>query len=74
MSAVTENGTPITLSLVDAPGPTVAGPSPQSATTPERPDPTARTLYLLDRFCVSDEFYHEIAQVRTVHVHTVQVA
>ena len=65
VSAVTENGTPITLSLVDASCLSEAGPSPQSATPPERPDPTAQTLYRLDSYCVSDEFYHEIAQVRT---------
>lgn len=40
---------------------------------------TARTLYLLDRFAVSDEFCHELAQVLThimvcnsAHNHTVR--
>ena len=29
-------------------------------------DATASTLYLLDRFAVSDQFYHELAQVCTL--------
>ena len=64
MSAVTDKGTPITLSLVDAPCPSEAGPSSQAA-SPSQPDQTARVLYLLDRYGVSDEFYHEMAQVST---------
>ena len=64
LSAVTDKGTPVTLSLVDAPGPSEAGPSSQAA-SPSQFDPTAQILYLLDRYGVSDEFYHEMAQVST---------
>ena len=62
--AITEEGTPITVPLLDAPGPSVPGPSPQSATPPAQ---DVRTLYLLDtsRYGVSDEFFHELAQVMT---------
>ena len=73
--AVAEEGTPITVPLLDAPGPSVPGPSPQSATPPAQ---DVRTLYLLDtsRYGVSDEFFHELAQVMTIYtlcLSTVQV-
>lgn len=56
VTAVSDAGTPITLSLADVP-------ADSTANTVEA-DIRARTLYLLDRFGVSDEFYHELAQVR----------
>ena len=41
--------------------------SPTTLTEPKRPtDTVSKALYLLDRFAVSDEFYHELAQVNTV--------
>lgn len=46
--------------------------SMQSSTTPERPKVdeyvALQTLYLLDRFGVSDEFYHELTQVIVVEI------
>ena len=68
VSALTDKGTPTTLSLVDAPGPSEVGPSSQSA-SPSQPQPRARILYLLDWYGVSDEFYHEMAQVRIELTH-----
>ena len=64
VNAVTDKGSPITLSQVDVPGPSEAGP-PSQAASPSQPYPTARILYLLDRYRVSDEFYNEMAQVNT---------
>ena len=46
--------------------------SMQSSTTPERRKVdeyvALQTLYLLDRFGVSDEFYHELTQVIVVEI------
>ena len=64
VTAITDMGTPISINLSDAPGP-----SPLSAAASSQ-DNTASTLYLLDRYGVSDEFYHELAQVRQLHVPT----
>ena len=62
--AVTDTGTPVTLPLASGPSS-----SPQPAVVPV--DHSERVLYLLDRYGVSDEFYHELAQVRhIVHVYT----
>ena len=67
VTAITDMGTPITINLSDAPSP-----SPLSAAASSHEDNTASTLYLLDRYGVSDEFYHELAQVRQLPtlVHT----
>ena len=63
--AVTDTGTPVTLPLATGPSS-----SPQPAVVPV--DHSERVLYLLDRYGVSDEFYHELAQVRhIVHVYTI---
>ena len=42
---------------------------PATITEPTQPAPTdsrAKALFLLDRFAVSDEFYHKLAQVSTL--------
>lgn len=54
VDTVTEDGRELTLHLE----PGVSHPPSSGAT-----EATKQTLYLLDRFVVSDEFYHEIAQV-----------
>ena len=55
VSAVTDQGTPVTFEF------------PSSSSPPEAPqepeDKTANILFLLDQFGVSDAFYHELAQV-----------
>ena len=63
VTAVSDAGTPITLSLADVPEQ-----SGDSTANTAEADIRARTLYLLDRFGVSDEFYHELAQV---HLHRI---
>ena len=69
VTAVSDAGTPITLSLADVPDR-----SADSTANAAEADIRARTLYLLDRFGVSDEFYHELAQVHhrtsASHMHT----
>ena len=60
--AVTDEGTPVTLSLASGPS---SAPKP-AASSPEV-DNSERVLYLLDRYGVSDEFYHKLAQVRCIH-------
>ena len=60
--AVTDSGTPVTLPLASGPSS-----SPQPAVVPV--DHSEHVLYLLDRYGVSDEFYHELAQDRRI-VHT----
>ena len=57
LTAVTTNGASVTISLND----NVPRGSPMAPTGTE--DVTAKTLYLLDRYGVSDEFYHELTQV-----------
>ena len=57
LTAVTTNGASVTISLSDC---VPRGP-PTEPTGTE--DVTAKTLYLLDRYGVSDEFYHELTQV-----------
>ena len=57
LTAVSTNGASVTISLNnDVP----RGP-PMAPTGTE--DVTAKTLYLLDCYGVSDEFYHELTQV-----------
>ena len=53
LTATTVDGGIVTIPIADSP--------PHTAK-----DATASTLYLLDRFAVSDQFYHEIAQVCTL--------
>lgn len=57
--AETSDGRQLTIPLSD---------SPVTLTEPKRPtaDTASKALYLLDRFAVSDEFYHELAQVNTM--------
>lgn len=56
--AVTDKGCSVSLEL--CPGPSSAPTPPPSATAEGN---TRTALFLLDRFAVSDEFYHELAQV-----------
>ena len=60
LSAVSAYGNHITIPLTD--NPTCSQVENQS-TAHSTEAVTARTLYLLDRFAVSDQFYHELAQV-----------
>ena len=65
--AVTDAGTPVTLALASGPSS-----SPRPAAASSQVDNSEYVLYLLDRYGVSDEFYHELAQVRLytiVYVH-----
>lgn len=62
LSAVSADGKHITIPLTDSSDPTSSQPENQS-TGHSAEAATARTLYLLDRFAVSDQFYHELAQV-----------
>ena len=55
------SGAPITIPLSDGPAPSSFADNPSTALSAEVA--TARTLYLLDRFGVSGQFYHELAQV-----------
>ena len=61
LTAVSDSGAPITIPLSDGPAPYSSTDNPSTALSAEVA--TARTLYLLDRFGVSDQFYHELAQV-----------
>ena len=72
-TCVTSHGlTPMTLTAKTSDGKLLSIPfSESSATITEltQPAPTgsrAKALFLLDRFAVSDEFYHELAQVSTL--------
>ena len=60
--AVTDAGTPVTLALASGPS---ASSSPAASS---QVDNSERVLYLLDRYGVSDEFYHELAKVRCTHI------
>ena len=72
LTAVSDSGAPLIIPLSDGPAPSSSTDNPSTALSAEVA--TARTLYLLDRFGVSDQFYHELAQVHVknvyVHVHT----
>ena len=58
LSAVTDQGTPVTFQF-DTPPPQVLTPPPPP------PDDTAqKVLFLLDQYGVSDAFYHKLAQVK----------
>ena len=59
LSAISADGKQINIHLHNSPAPS----SSTSGNMSTADDRTARTLYLLDRFGVSDEFYHELAQV-----------
>lgn len=62
VTAVTDKGSPVTLTLSDAPGP-----SPLTEAAREDPEKRiAETLFLLDKFGISNECYHELAQVTNV--------
>ena len=63
VTAVTDQGCSVSLELSEAP-PQTTGPAQISTAEPE--ENTRSVLFLLDRFGVSDEFYHELAQVHTV--------
>lgn len=62
LTAETEEGKTICIQMSD-PVPT---PPPTQSEGSAKDGVTAKTLFLLDRFCVSDEFYHELTQVNTV--------
>ena len=58
ITAVTHGGNQVTIPLSDA-----EVPCSTASRARDDDETAARTLYLLDRFAVSDECYHEIAQV-----------
>ena len=57
INAVTDSGDSVTIPLSDT--------TPSTSASRQPTDTAANTLFLLDRFGVSDEFYHELAQVYT---------
>ena len=61
LNVVSDSGAPITIPLSNGPAPSSFADNPSTALSAEVA--TARTLYLLDRFGVSGQFYHELAQV-----------
>ena len=58
LTAITDQGCSVSLELSEGPSP-----SPPTAAAVEPEENTRNVLFLLDRFGVSDEFYHELAQV-----------
>ena len=60
LTATTVDGGIVTIPIADRP------PHNSSTELHTAKDATASTLYLLDRFAVSDQFYHELAQVCTL--------
>ena len=60
LSPVSADGNHITIPLTDNP---TCSQVENRSTAHSTEAVTARTLYLLDRFAVSDQFYHELAQV-----------
>ena len=60
VTAVTDKGAPVTLTLSE---PSTSGSSPPLPTA--EVDPAKVALYIMDRFGVSDEAYHELTQVYT---------
>ena len=72
-TCVTSHGlTPVTLTAKTSDGKLLSIPFSESSATiteltqPAPTDSRATALFLLDRFAVSDEFYHELAQVSTL--------
>ena len=63
VTAVTDQGCSVSLELSEGPSQTTV---PATSSTAEPEENTRSVLFLLDRFGVSDEFYHELTQVHTV--------
>ena len=61
LTATSSDGGIVTIPITDSPAPSSSTQSHSAEVA------TARTLYLLDRFAESDEFYHELAQVFTLN-------
>ena len=59
VTTTSADGCPITIPITDSLAPHAS----MENQTHSAEVTTARTLYLLDRFAVSDQFYHELAQV-----------
>ena len=64
VTAVTDQGCSVSLELCEGPPPS---PAPSSSAAAEPEGNSRNVLFLLDRFGVSDEFYHELAQVYSVY-------
>jgi len=60
------SGESLAIAVGDSASPSGISPS----ITAEQRDGAKQVLYLLDRFGVSDEFYHELAQVSSWYVRT----
>ena len=60
LTAETKDGKQLSIPLSDHPV-TTTEPTP-----PETADSRTKALFLLDRFAVSDELYHELAQVSRI--------
>ena len=58
VTAVSAKETPVTFNFTCPP------PLPVLTMPPPPEDSTQKVLFLLDRYGISDEFYHELAQVR----------
>ena len=61
VTAVTDQGCSVSLELCVSPAPSSSAPSSSAAAEPG--GSTRNVLFLLDRFGVSDEFYHEVYTV-----------
>ena len=69
LTAQSSSGVPVTIPLSDG----LLPPSSSTDDHPSTPSDAAHTLYLLDHFGVSDQFYHELAQVETDNTHNMYV-
>ena len=63
VTATTDQGCSVSFKLSEGPSPS---PTPPATIDPE--ESARNVLFLLDRFGVSDEFYHELAQVRAYYL------
>ena len=67
VTASSTDGCLVTIPIADSPTPSTSTSSVNRPLADTAGTTTACTLYLLDRFAVSDQFYHELAQVFNFH-------
>lgn len=68
LTAHSSSGVPVTIPLNNSL--TIPSSSTENPSTSSNVSEAACTLYLLDHFGVSDQFYHELAQVQTDPIYT----